>query len=187
MLDVKRYSVPGLVCLLLIAGTGCPPKKPVIDESAEAPKAPADTSFTEAVPMSIDTSDDATFREADLEAELARKVRENLKPVYFEFNSYSLTSNSADQLSTAASFLLEQPDMRVLIEGHCDERGSSEYNMGLGENRARAVKSFLENYGIPSVRLETTSWGKEKPAREGCRDESCHQENRRAEFSVLAR
>ncbi len=187
-MQLVRYGFAALVASMLLVSTGCPPKQPKIEETPEETAPPqADTSFSEPTPITIDTSDDVTFREADLEAEIERQVREKLRPVYFEFNSFTLTPRSSEELSEAASFLLEQSSMRVLIEGHCDERGSAEYNMGLGENRARAVKRFLQNYGIPAIRIEVTSWGKERPVRTGCRQESCHQENRRAEFKVLAR
>ena len=74
-----------------------------------------------------------------------------------------------------------------MAEGNADERGSSEYNMGLGENRARAVKNYLTGYGIDASRIETTSYGEERTARTGCgSDDACHQENRRVEWTVLA-
>ncbi|MBD3390810.1 MAG: OmpA family protein, partial [Chitinivibrionales bacterium] len=159
-------ALPAFACaamLCMLGFSGCK-KKDTLDQIPPEPVPQADTTFEEPEPFAgIDTSDEATFREAELEAELQRQVRENLKPVYFEFNSYALTPESADNLAGSASFLMEHPNMRVLIEGHCDERGSSEYNMGLGENRARAVKNYLTNYGVPAIQLEITSWGKERP------------------------
>lgn len=76
-----------------------------------------------------------------------------------------------------------------MAEGNCDERGSSEYNMGLGENRARAVQSYLSNYGISADRVQTTSYGEERPARSGCGkgEDECHAQNRRVEWQVLAK
>jgi peptidoglycan-associated lipoprotein len=171
-----------LACMFVL----CRKQKSTLDQ--QLPKKKADTAFVEPKPLGdVDTSDDVLFREADLEAEMERLVRENLKPVYFEFNSYTLSKEGTENLGIAANFLMEHSDMRVLIEGHCDERGSSEYNMGLGENRARAVKNFLKNYGVPSLQMEITSWGKERPAEAGCTDDECHGQNRRAEFKVLAK
>jgi peptidoglycan-associated lipoprotein len=137
-------------------------------------------------PPPVDTSDNVSFKEADLEAEFQRKVRENLQVIYFDFNSYKLRQSDMDKLGVAAGFLSANQNLRILIEGHCDERGSSEYNMGLGENRARVVKDYFVNYGIPSVRIEITSWGKEKPVMTGCADDECHAKNRRVEYKVLA-
>ena len=173
--------------LLLAVQAKCGKKKDTLDQLPQRTVPQADTTFDEPEAFDVDTSDDVTFRQADLEAELERLVRQNLKPVYFDFNSYSLTSEGVENLAVAASFLMEHANMRVLIEGHCDERGSSEYNMGLGENRARAVKDYLANYGVASLQVEITSWGKERPVVSGCMDESCHSQNRRAEFKVLAR
>lgn len=133
----------------------------------------------------IDTTDEISFVEADLASDLAEKVKKNLKTIYFDFNSYSFNADAIDNLNTASRFLTDNAGIRVLIQGHCDERGSSEYNMGLGERRARAVKDYLLNFGIMAIRLEITSLGKEQPAVYGCTDESCHIKNRRVEFIVL--
>ena len=182
---IRNVSIAALAAFLVVS-SGCK-KKPTIEDTKQ-PVPQADTKFTEPEPFKdADTSDDASFRQADLDAELDRQVRQNLLPVYFEFNSYNLSPEGADRLRTAANFLMEHKSMRVLIEGHCDERGTSEYNMGLGENRARAVKQYLANYGLPSLQMETTSWGKERLAATGCSDDQCHQQNRRTEFKVLAR
>jgi len=149
---------------------------------------PADTNFQEVQPFSsIDTTDEAVFDEAELSEELARRIKEALQPVYFDYNSFKLSSESIEKLTNIGTFLKENAGLRILIEGHCDERGSSEYNIGLGENRARVVKDYLVNYGIKPVRLEVTSMGEEQPAVMMCGDEACHAQNRRAEFTVLAR
>ncbi|NLL14425.1 MAG: OmpA family protein [Fibrobacter sp.] len=135
----------------------------------------------------VDTTDEVSFVEADLASELASKVKENLNTIHFEFNSFSLNEEAVQKLLIAAKFLNEYNGIRVLIQGHCDERGSSEYNMGLGERRARAVRDYLLNLGIMPIRIEVTSLGKEMPLVTGCTDESCHWQNRRAEFKVLAK
>ncbi len=171
-----------LVSLILMLG-GCKKQQTTLQEPAPEPE----TSFTEPEPMTeIDTSDDVSFNEAQLEAEFQKKVLENLKTVYFDYNSYSLKQKEIDKLGVAGNFLSQESSLRILIEGHCDERGSSEYNMGLGENRARVIKKYLTNYGIPAIRIEITSWGKERPENPGCFDEVCHSQNRRAGFKVLS-
>jgi peptidoglycan-associated lipoprotein len=114
-------------------------------------------------------------------------IRANLQKVYFDYDQANLRSDAVQALSTAAPFLKEQPAIKVMLEGNCDERGSSEYNMALGENRAKAVKQYLISYGIDASRIETTSYGKERLMSSGCTDESCHQQNRRVEWTIRAR
>lgn len=165
---------------------GCNKQKSTLQQTV--PKAPAaDTSFKAPTPMNIDTSENAAYREAQLEAELQRLVAEKLAPVYFEYNSFRLSSDAINQLAIAGQFLKERETMRVLVEGNCDERGSAEYNMGLGENRARVIKEYLVNYGVAAGKIEITSYGKERPVVSGCTDDGCHAKNRRDEFKVLSK
>ena len=172
-----------LVLLLMLSG--CRKKVTTLEEPR--PEVVPEEVYVEPEPFEIDTSDDVSFNEAELEAEFQRKVNENLQAIYFAYDSYVLTQESIEKLAVASSFLMEHSSLRVLIEGHCDERGSSEYNMGLGENRSRVIKNYLANYGIPAIRLEITSWGKERLVNYGCVDGGCHSKNRRAEFKVLSK
>ncbi len=111
-----------------------------------------------------------------------------LQPIYFDFDKYELKSEGIATLERIASFMREHSGVRLMAQGNCDERGSSEYNMGLGENRSRAVKNYLSSYGISADRVETTSYGEERLARSGCgSDDGCHQLNRRVEWQVLAK
>jgi peptidoglycan-associated lipoprotein len=185
---MKRHGIVPLTAAaaVLLALAGCRKQQTTLEQ--QPPPPPVDTTFRQTEALTpIDTTDNAVFREAELEAEMQRKVAEILQPVYFEFNSYRLTQEAIERLVRVASFLTEYGTLRVLAEGHCDERGSSEYNMGLGENRARAVKEYLVNYGLPGVRTETTSYGEERLVRAGCGDEECHGMNRRVEFKVIGR
>jgi peptidoglycan-associated lipoprotein len=145
-------------------------------------------SFAEPNPFEdVDTSDNAIFREANLSEELRKKVAEILKPVYFEYNSFRLTDDALNQLSKVIKFLKEEKNLRIIIQGNCDERGSSEFNIGLGELRAQVIRDYLSTYGIQSIRMETVSFGRESPAKRGCFNESCHSFNRRSEFKILAK
>jgi len=124
------------------------------------------------------------FVPVDLDAQM----REILQTVYFDFDKYDLRPDAIDVLGKIAGFLQEHKTVRLLAEGHCDERGSSEYNMGLGENRAKAVKKYLTSYGIAADRLETTSYGKERLVKLNCgADDNCAQANRRVEWKALAK
>jgi peptidoglycan-associated lipoprotein len=111
--------------------------------------------------------------------------RANVFDAYFDFNASDIRADSRDGLSKTAQFLRSYPDVRVSIEGHCDERGSTEYNLGLGERRAQTVKNFMVSLGVPAERMETVSWGKERPF---CteHDDNCWQQNRRGHF-VMAK
>lgn len=106
-----------------------------------------------------------------------------VSPVYFSFDDYTVNSSSQSQLNAMAEQLKANPGTVIQIEGHCDERGSIEYNLALGERRASAVKSYLSNLGVDAARLSTISYGEERPANDG-HSEDAWQKNRRAEFNV---
>lgn len=101
--------------------------------------------------------------------------------VYFEYDSAVLTSTAQALLMVKAQWMKANPNSRALIEGHCDERGSNEYNLALGDRRAASVKTFLVNLGISAFRLSTVSYGEEKPVDTG-KTESAYAKNRRAHF-----
>ncbi len=102
----------------------------------------------------------------------------NVFDAFFDFNKYDIRPDARDGLSKTAQFLRSYPDIHIVIEGHCDDRGSTEYNLGLGERRAQAVKDFLTSLGVPANRIETTSYGKERPFCTA-ETEECWQQNRR--------
>jgi peptidoglycan-associated lipoprotein len=105
----------------------------------------------------------------------------NMHDAYFDYNEAALRADAKDALSQSAVFLRTHAEINIIVEGYCDERGTTEYNLGLGQKRADAVKQFLESLGIPANRIATTSFGKEKPF---CSEhtESCWQQNRRGHF-----
>lgn len=107
-----------------------------------------------------------------------------VKEVYFEFDRYDLDSEDRTILRANADWLKKNPSTRVEIEGHCDERGTTEYNLALGAKRAQAAKDYLISLGIAANRISTASYGEEIPV---CREqnESCWQKNRRDRFVTL--
>jgi peptidoglycan-associated lipoprotein len=116
----------------------------------------------------------ATASETDLFAQ-------NVKDVFFDYDSFEVRPDGQQQLAANAAFLKQHPNLRFTIEGHCDERGSTEYNLALGDSRAAAAKEALVRAGIPANSIGTISYGKEKPF---CTDsnEQCWQQNRRGHF-----
>lgn len=108
---------------------------------------------------------------------------QNVPDVFFDYDSYELRPDATTAASQAAAYLTSHPVIKVVIGGYCDNRGSAEYNLALGENRANSAKSALVSAGVAASRIRVVSYGKEK---QFCSDEteSCWQQNRRAQFSI---
>ena len=109
-----------------------------------------------------------------------------LKPLFFELDSAEVNAAGQAALDADAAVLKKYPSWTVTIEGHCDERGTAEYNLALGERRAVAARTYLVSVGIPADRLRTVSYGKEFPFDPG-HDEAAFAKNRRAHFVVTAK
>jgi peptidoglycan-associated lipoprotein len=103
--------------------------------------------------------------------------------LFFDYDSYDLRPDAQSSISAAASYLAAHPAVKVLVAGYCDDRGSAEYNITLGENRANAAKTALVSAGVPATRIRVVSYGKEK---QFCTEEteSCWQQNRRDQFTI---
>ena len=114
-----------------------------------------------------------------------QRLGSDVQDAYFDYDKTDIRSDARDALSKNAaalkSILSDFPNASIVIEGHCDERGSAEYNLGLGDRRASAAKEFLQGLGVPADRLKTISYGKERPQ---CteQNETCWQKNRRVHF-----
>lgn len=124
---------------------------------------------------------------APVQEQAAAKAAEavSLATVYFDFDKSDLRQDARDALSQNAEALLKKiADVKVKIEGHADERGSDEYNMALGDRRAKSAAKYLVNLGVKAERISTVSYGEEKPAVQGS-DESAWSKNRRAEFLIV--
>jgi peptidoglycan-associated lipoprotein len=130
--------------------------EPVAPVATETPAAPADSGYN-----------------ADLKT----------TPIYFGFDDYTLTSEAQSTLTAMAEGMKASKSAVIQIEGHCDERGTVEYNLALGERRAQSVKNFLTQLGVEAARLSTISYGEEKPVSQGHAEDSWAK-NRRAEFVV---
>jgi peptidoglycan-associated lipoprotein len=117
---------------------------------------------------------------------MEQRLSSDVQDVYFDYDKSDISGDGRDVLTRDAaaikSIIADFPNASVVVEGHCDERGSAEYNLGLGDRRASSAKDFLVQLGVPADRLKTISYGKERPQ---CTEsnESCWQKNRRAHFS----
>jgi len=130
------------------------------------------------VPTTTGTSSDLN---SDSTSEAA--FHQNVQDIFFDYDSYDLRPDAQTAALNAARYLAAHPAMKVLIGGYCDDRGSAEYNITLGENRANAARSALISAGVPASRIRVVSYGKE---RQFCTEENetCWQENRRAQFNI---
>jgi peptidoglycan-associated lipoprotein len=184
-----------LAPLLLTFLYGCPKKKPAtkpsdlnVETTTVAP--PSSTPTTDVQPPKEPATRDQT--EDPLMSQDMQIVNEELRrrgfspDVYFAFDESALTDDSRGKLSRNADLLKNQARLNLTIEGHCDERGTSEYNLALGERRASAVKSYLGSLGVGAERMRTLSYGSERPV---CteHDESCWSQNRRAHMVITGR
>lgn len=180
-----------IVCVVLVALSvgACKKKTPPV--AAPAPAA-ADTSALMAARAGARADSIAAAanarreREAGTRAISVARAKEALSEiVYFEYDSEQLTAEAEEKLRNKAIILRANPGVNVIVAGHADERGSTEYNLTLGQRRAEAVKTFVEGYGISGDRVSTISFGKERPLLEGT-GESVWSRNRRAEFTIAS-
>jgi peptidoglycan-associated lipoprotein len=111
------------------------------------------------------------------------EFKANVQDIFYDYDTADIRGDAQATLSRDASYLVSHPDIRIVIGGYCDERGSNEYNLGLGQNRADAAKNALVTAGVGAARIRVISYGKEKPF---CSEstEECWQQNRRAGFSI---
>lgn len=158
MTSAFRRGVFFALALVLLAGFGCAKKQ--VDSAG------------------VDT-DEMPMTESERQA--AMSISDGI--IYFEYDRFDLTADSKNILTRKAAIMKEVPQLRVTIEGHCDERGTEEYNLALGERRARAAYEYLVNLGVSPGQMETVSFGKLHPAVQGS-GEAAWAKNRRDEFKA---
>ena len=159
--------------------TTAPGARPVIEE----PTRPREERVVPPPPTGAPTDVESSQLPADVNAINARGY---LKDAFFDYDKADLRDDARTALSTDAEWLKRYRSIQFLIEGHCDERGTSEYNLALGDRRANAAKEYLVSLGVDASRVKTVSYGKERPF---CNEssEDCWQQNRRAHFLVTAK
>lgn len=172
------WTVVAGSAVLAVFISGCPKKPQTAVQSASEQTRPS------AVPPSVEeVSPPVAAEERPIDAPLTDAAGAGLADVYFEFDQSEITPAARAALEQNAKWLMGRGSVQVRIEGHCDERGTNEYNLALGERRAAAVKRVLVAMGVPATNLSTITYGEEQPA---CRDhqESCWQKNRRAHLAL---
>ncbi len=179
-----------LFCLVLTAGchrnrTKTAPEISVPVTTTAAPELAPAAEPEPATPEADATEPDPLAGELGALNEYLRR-QGLLVDIHFDYDQSRLASEAREQLARSAHFLEERPELMVTIEGHCDERGTNEYNLALGERRARSAKDYLVSLGVSASRLSTISYGEERPV---CSEpeESCWWQNRRAHPVVTAR
>ena len=185
----RKWMVWVVVPAVAITLLGCPKKQPQT-QPEEIQVDTEEVEPTDITPPARDMTEQDRVQPglpSDVE-ELNRYLRDQglIGDVYFDFDRSELRAESTEQLARNANWLRDNPNYVATIEGHCDERGTNEYNLALGERRANAAKSYLVSLGIDGGRLTTISYGEERPV---CAEstESCWQRNRRAHFVVRPR
>ncbi len=168
----KLLLILGLIAMVMML-TGCPGKPkpadediPIVVEPPPPPPPPVEPPPPPPPPPVINEG--------------------NFVTVYFDFDEYNIRGDQKSALDNNVTVMNEFADAVIKIEGHCDERGTVEYNLALGDKRANSVKEYLVNLGIGADRIEIISYGKERPANTG-HDEGAWAKNRRAEFRVITK
>ena len=192
---MKHGSIALLAALslsLLMAG-GCARNEVIPKEEAPAAvtkpaapqtKAPAAAPAASSASKPKTTDDQSSSSSAQKSEQAASKAvagDRKFETIYFDFDKSELKTDSRDALTKNADIMLKKKNLKAVIEGHCDERGSAEYNLALGERRAKSAMQYLITLGVAADRLSTVSYGKEKPAVDG-HDDAAWAKNRRAEF-----
>lgn len=189
-----------VLCLGLFLG-GCPKKQVAVsrDQASEAARVEREREAREAKERELARLREEELKKpagGDLEKTLVTKKEPGiegevfesklLKDIHFDFDKYDVRPVDEAVLKENAAFLKNNPKMKIQIEGHCDERGTVEYNLALGERRANNTKKYLVFLGIPSDRISTISYGKERPLDKGHNEEAWAR-NRRAHIVVLSK
>jgi peptidoglycan-associated lipoprotein len=147
-----------------------PVKQPVV-EKVEEPTAQVEKPYL---------TEEELFQQKSLEELNKDQI---LKRVHFDFDRYTIRDDMKAVMQANANWLLKFPSVEVLVEGHCDERGTIEYNIALGEKRAEAARNYLVSLGLNAAKVKIISYGKSKPLVQGV-DEASYFQNRRAEFVI---
>ncbi len=164
---ISGVLLVGILVLLLFSFCG---KKPPVEEPTPPVVTEEETPTTPEIPTEEVTKKEIT--------------QKDFQPIHFDFDKYALRPEDREILSRNAQVLKENPAVKIRIEGNCDERGTVEYNLALGEKRARAAMDYLINLGVSADRVSIITYGKERANR--CHNEGCWSGDRRDDFMILS-
>ena len=197
-----------VLCLGLIL-SGCPKKtvpisEPSAPKSEDAARLEAEKAAKEKAEREAREKEEARIKEEAAKREKEKEFEKSLvakkqpgiegqvleskllKDIHFDFDRYEVRPQDIEILKENAALIMKNPTLKIQIEGHCDERGTAEYNLALGERRASSAKKYLVSLGIPADRLSTISYGKEMPVDPGHTEEAWAK-NRRGHFIILSK
>lgn len=191
---MKHSYIVIFIIFTIIITSGCSQRK--ITGVTEQPPAQPEITKTEEKKITTDISiAKEPTKESITEKQLtkaqpsdvfpsAKELQTQIQDIHFDFDKYDIREDAKPILKEVSTILLKNKNIKVIIEGHCDERGTNEYNLGLGDRRANSTKEHLISLGIPSSKIETISYGEEKPI---CTEqtEECWAKNRRAHFVFI--
>jgi peptidoglycan-associated lipoprotein len=185
----QRTALVASFCMMLVLGVAaCGKKAPVVSPPPPEPAAPVVPAPPPAPPPApAPATPPRALTEDELFAKLtATEVQKNFRDVFFALDESTISDDGRAALTANATYMKRWTSVRITIEGHCDERGTAEYNLGLGDRRANAVKAYLVELGVPTASITVVTKGKEAPF---CTDknEACWQQNRRGHFVVTAK
>lgn len=173
---MKQVLVLAVILVSVLALVGCHPKKMPPVEPAKDTKAPGEQVARELPAQKPPERPITPIEPGEGEEGV-------LKDIHFEYDRYNLTDQAANTMGQNAEYLMKNPEVTAVIEGHCDERGTEEYNLALGEKRALAARDYFVRFGIDRSRLSIISYGEERPFDAGSNEEAWAK-NRRDHFVV---
>lgn len=184
--STSRFTLLLLIALVAIL-PACKKKAP--PAPAPPPPPPAVTTEPTPPPTTVEEPADVWIESTPVPQDFLTvdeiNARRLLAPVFFDYDRAEIRADQRATLQANAAFLRENTDVRVLVEGNCDERGTRQYNLALGDRRARATRDYLVSLGIDGSRIETVSYGEERPVADG-QNEQAWAQNRRSEFVAVA-
>ncbi|MDI6744782.1 MAG: peptidoglycan-associated lipoprotein Pal [Thermodesulfovibrionales bacterium] len=183
---MKRIFLLFLAFVLVFVFAGCAKKVVTAPVTQEAPKETAQKAApVEQTPMKAE--EPVTVAKAEPKKVETMPVKEveaksyQFGNILFDFDKYTIREDAKPTLKSVADWMIKNKDAKMILEGHCDERGTNEYNLALGEKRAKSARDYIASAGVTKNRLDTISYGEEKPL---CKEqtEDCWQKNRRVQF-----
>ncbi|HSB06620.1 MAG TPA: peptidoglycan-associated lipoprotein Pal [Thermodesulfobacteriota bacterium] len=205
----KCYLVLILALCFGLILSGCPKKtvmkdEPTVKRSEDAARLEAERAAKEKAEREAREREEAKIKEETARTEKEKEFEKSLvakkqpgiegevleskllKDVYFDFDKYDIRPQDGEIMKENAALLMKHPTAKIQVEGHCDERGTAEYNLALGQRRADSAMKYLVSLGIPANRLSTISYGEEMPVDRG-HNEEAWAKNRRAHFIILSK